>query len=107
MKKIYNLDLETCRKSYKIFFFHIHYFSFINSKCYYFEKDAPGSFDKAQNYCNGIFGENMAGKIFEPRDPYTNEVVLKEAEEVMGCTCYSFIGVQVEVFFLKEIHILI
>ena len=85
----------------------IHYFSFINSKCYYFEKDAPGSFEKAQNYCNGIFGENMAGKIFEPRDPYTNEVVLKEAEEVMGCTCYSFIGVQIEVSFQIEIHILI
>ena len=41
----------------------------------------------------------MAGKIFEPRDPYTNEVVLKEAEEVMGCTCYSFIGVRIEVSF--------
>ena len=49
----------------------------------------------------------MAGKIFEPRDPYTNEVVLKEAEEVMGCTCYSFIGVQIEVSFQIEIHILI
>ena len=78
-----------------------YYFSFIGSKCYYFEKDAPGSFNKTQNYCNGIFGENMAGKIFEPRDSYTNEVVLKEAEEVMGCTCYSFIGVKFEVVRLE------
>ena len=43
----------------------------------------------------------MAGKIFEPRDSYTNEVVLKEAEEVMGCTCYGFIGVKFEVVRLE------
>ena len=48
----------------------------------------------------------MVGKIFEPRDSYTNEIVLKEAQEVMGCTCYNYIGVTFQAEVCKQARLL-
>ena len=59
----------------------------LNNTCYKFE-NKTSNFNDARNLC-----ANLGGKLFEPRDNLTDDLVYKRATQIMNLNHGAWIGV--------------